>query len=337
MVDGTVNSLKMSNGVSKVAPGQNPNVVILAAYFGPQLPEYIRLWLRSCEWNMRFNWVLITDCSIDSLHIPRNVRVIKCELGVIRGIFEDGVGFKVALDSPYKLCDFRPIYWLIFDYFNIEYDFWGHCDVDVIFGNLAKFITEDHLARYDKIFDFGHLSILRNSPIAKLAFMLDGSKLQWRDVFCNPRNVGFDEYNGVNKIWKSSKLPYLESGRVVADIDPQFKFVRLTVPHLNRRGQYFYFEDGHLYQAYKSLTGRRKRQEYAYLHFQKRKMTVSPGLENRDSFLVAHTLFAPLKDYRLTTNQSQSMVETVSVTTVDRINILRTWMRFIRRELSNAF
>ena len=33
----------------------------------------------------------------------------------------------------------------------VGYDFWGHCDMDLIWGDIRNFITEDVLSKYDKI------------------------------------------------------------------------------------------------------------------------------------------------------------------------------------------
>ena len=44
----------------------------------------------------------------------------------------------------------------------MEYDFWGYCDIDLIFGNIRKFITDDILDKYDKILSRGHFTLFRN-------------------------------------------------------------------------------------------------------------------------------------------------------------------------------
>lgn len=32
-----------------------------------------------------------------------------------------------------------------------DYDFWGHCDADLIFGDIRKFVTDDILNKYDRL------------------------------------------------------------------------------------------------------------------------------------------------------------------------------------------
>ena len=55
-------------------------------------------------------------------------------------------GQKMALDiniqKPYKLCDFKPAYGKIFEDYLEAYDFWVHCDLDIRWGDIRKFIPE---------------------------------------------------------------------------------------------------------------------------------------------------------------------------------------------------
>ena len=71
--------------------------------------------------------------------------------------------FEISLNSPYKLCDFRPAYGDIFQEELQDYDFWGYCDTDLIFGDICKYLTTNILKEYDKIFEYGHLTIFKNN------------------------------------------------------------------------------------------------------------------------------------------------------------------------------
>ena len=70
--------------------------------------------------------------------------------------------FEISLERPYKLCDFRPAFGEIFADELAGYDFWGHSDLDVIFGRIR-----DHLPaaafEADKILFNGNFSLYRNS------------------------------------------------------------------------------------------------------------------------------------------------------------------------------
>lgn len=71
--------------------------------------------------------------------------------------------FNIALPSPYKLCDFRPIYGKLFQQYINGADFWGFGDIDLIYGDIRQFITENVLQNYDLISGWGHLTLVRNN------------------------------------------------------------------------------------------------------------------------------------------------------------------------------
>ena len=48
-------------------------IVFICPYFG-KLPEYIDVWLKSCEYNKDIDWILITDDKTD-YNYPTNVKV----------------------------------------------------------------------------------------------------------------------------------------------------------------------------------------------------------------------------------------------------------------------
>jgi len=128
----------------------------------------------------------------------------------IQNVFD----FKIALERPYKLCDFRPAYGEIFEEEISGYDFWGHCDFDVIFGDIRKFITEDLLINYNKIFSFGSLSIYKNDHYINKAYRYNfvdekhQISISYRDIFSSQESLVFDEENGlfdIHEIFKKNE------------------------------------------------------------------------------------------------------------------------------------
>ena len=61
------------------------------------------------------------------------------------------LGLPISFDSAYKLCDFKPTFGTIFAEYLNEYDFWGNADIDLIYGNIRRFLTEELLSEYDVI------------------------------------------------------------------------------------------------------------------------------------------------------------------------------------------
>lgn len=242
-------------------------ICIITVYMG-KFPQYFNLWLASCGFNSSIDFLLITDQQI--LERPNNVRVVKSDLPTLKEIFNVAVGKSVKLDYPYKLCDYKPMYGLVFHEYLVGYDFWGHCDVDLIFGDIRKFATDSILEKYDKIFPLGHLSLYRNTEFVNNLFKMPGSKRgDYTEVIATNRSCVFDERYGINKIFEYNQCPiYLKE--IAADID--FRRFRMTIAgsqNINYPNQIFYFENGRCMRAYYANDSI-KYDEFAYLHLQKR-------------------------------------------------------------------
>lgn len=61
-------------------------------------------------------------------------------------------GFGIKITEPHKLCDYKPAYGYIFEDYLKEADYWGHCDIDTILGNLDKFLGDLLNQNYAKLF-----------------------------------------------------------------------------------------------------------------------------------------------------------------------------------------
>lgn len=73
------------------------------------------------------------------------------------------IDFEICLESPYKLCDYKPTYGLAFKNWLKDYDFWGYCDLDVVFGNLRNYFTDEILKDSDRCLENGHISLWKNN------------------------------------------------------------------------------------------------------------------------------------------------------------------------------
>ncbi len=110
-------------------------------------------------------------------------------LSKLNNLATSKLGFKINKDS-YSICDLRPAYGMLFDNYVREYDFWGHCDFDVIWGDIRHFFTDEILNEHDIIwvqrqFLTGCFNLYKNTarvnalftkiPIYKIAYTLPQS------------------------------------------------------------------------------------------------------------------------------------------------------------------
>lgn len=144
----------------------DPTIAFVATYFG-RWPIWFPAFLKSCEYNPTIDWILITDCEYEGA-VPANVHMHRSSLMQVQVLVSEKLGFNVPMENPRKLCDLKPLYGLMFEDLLVSHDFWGFCDIDVIWGNIRKFWGWRLLAENDIITTrrsqiAGHMCLLKNN------------------------------------------------------------------------------------------------------------------------------------------------------------------------------
>ena len=113
--------------------------------------------------------------------------------------YKDNISQTLNIDfsraAPYKICDIRPAYGHLYKKYLEGYDFFGFGDIDVIYGNLRHFLTDDILARYQLIATHpnrisGHFSLFKNNDLMRNAY----KKIpDWKVLFETPEHLSLDE------------------------------------------------------------------------------------------------------------------------------------------------
>jgi hypothetical protein len=146
-----------------------PRILILVPWFGPW-PPWIEFFLTTCRWNQTVDWLFLGDHGPPGA-LADNLRYEPLDLPGLRAHAERTLGYAVALRDPYKVCDLRLAFGRVFSEHLVSYDVFGWSDLDVIYGDLRRFLTEDVL-RHDVI-SFnqehlsGHLTLVRNTSRAR--------------------------------------------------------------------------------------------------------------------------------------------------------------------------
>ena len=138
------------------------------------------LWVNSCGYNKEILFIVFTDDTYKNV-LPKNVLIKQMSFSALQQLVQSQFDFPIALDSPYKLCDYKPAFGYIFQDYLQNCSYWGHCDLDMILGDVNKFLPKQD---YDKISYLGHLCLYRNAPEITKAFMLSSGKgITYRDIF----------------------------------------------------------------------------------------------------------------------------------------------------------
>jgi hypothetical protein len=171
----------------------NLKISIIILYGNPW-PVWFKYFLRSCETNKSIEWLIFSENDKPETN-PDNVRFVKITINDLLHRVKDKIGIEPFLVHPFKFSDFKPAYGLIFNDYIKDSAFWGYCDIDLIFGNFSKFITDDIIENFDFISpsaDFfpGHFLLMRNVEKVKNLFKLAWN---WKDVLTKPECYCFDE------------------------------------------------------------------------------------------------------------------------------------------------
>lgn len=275
------------------------NVTIIIPYFG-KLPSNFPLWLKSTEYNKDFNWLLFLDDKRD-FNYPKNVKTIYTDFHSIKLRFQELFDFPIVLNSAYKLCDFKPIYGLAFQEYIKDSDFWGFGDIDLLYGDLKKFITDEVLSNNDRVYRSGHLSLFRNNEYMNNAFKLTAPNLPtFKEAFTKNTSCYFDEGGGISPIFVYNNIKqYTEID--MADIyffkyKPELTLFGTASKSRNYKGQEFFYINNRIIRKYKK-GNKFFEDEFCYLHHQKRDIRIIES-HNGDYKLDSLTFYPIGLDYR---------------------------------------
>lgn len=165
--------------------------VCLITFFSGDFPNYFRFFVASCQKNPGFDFVVFND-RIAGDRREGNVWLRKFSLGDFERRVAEKTGIRARVKRGYKLADFKPLYGQLFEEDLRGYDFWGYCDLDLIFGRISDFITPELLADFDVItttekWISGHFTLLRNNEFCRRLFerspshrqMLEDPETNW--------------------------------------------------------------------------------------------------------------------------------------------------------------
>jgi len=143
------------------------NVLVIIPFFG-KWPGWLDYYLQACAYNTSIHWLLIGDSQEPEL-LPGNIQFENMSLQDFNKLASNKLEFQIDYYNPYKICDLRPAFGIIFSDYIKDHDFWGYADLDVIFGNISSFITEDLLNNHDiisvrKNYMAGHFALYKNIP-----------------------------------------------------------------------------------------------------------------------------------------------------------------------------
>ena len=253
---------------------------VIIPYFG-NLPDHFDLWYESCANNKSIDWVLITDVN---RHFPpvENIRVINNNINWINDLIKNKINYKYKIENPYKLCDYKPLYGILFEDLLDGYDYWGYCDMDLIFGDIESYFSKEFIIQYDTMQIWGHFTLIKNDPIYLNSILNElNDNFDLEKILQSKIVWAIDEYAlpAINE--KMGKKIYINY-EIIADIIP----FRKKLGMYNGKRYIFKYEKGKVIGYYLDESQNLKSEEYMYIHFQKRRLLVNENINNSEYYIV---------------------------------------------------
>jgi hypothetical protein len=199
------------------------SIALVSCYIG-KLPWYCNYFLHSCRYNPSINFFIITDDHTSLKALSPNVKIFQKSLSELSELATRKLGFQVDIPYGYKLCDFKPAYAMIFSDLINDYDYWEHCDIDIIFGDIREFITDTLLEDHDLIsvrpdLLTGCFLLYKNTDMINALFK---HSKDYQKVFASDKHYCFDETNFTHDAFSEGKH-YKE---IVSEIESTMHLVK---------------------------------------------------------------------------------------------------------------
>lgn len=170
-----------------------PSIAFVIPYFG-KFPFWMDFFVESCRSNSTVDFLVYSD-NKRPIGWPENIKYQEISFKSYKRHVSDRLNLEFDPSNPYKLCDIKPAYGFIHQEDLASYDFWGFCDIDLVFGDIRRFMTDATLDSYDFISTHerrvsGHFFLAKNTETGRVAFK---SAKRWRQIFQDKNHHGFDE------------------------------------------------------------------------------------------------------------------------------------------------
>ena len=145
-------------------------------YFG-RPPFWLPAFFLSCRHNPDVQWLLFTDFE-STADVPPNVTPIRMQIAELGERASRALGTAIEPQrARRKVCDLKPAYGVIFEDELRGFDFWAHSDLDIVWGHVRQFLTDEFLQDYDVVTSTfrkiaGHFGLFRNTPETNRTFEL---------------------------------------------------------------------------------------------------------------------------------------------------------------------
>lgn len=279
------------------------SIALILPYFGNlNRSGYFELFLESCKNNPTIDFLIYTD-DRTQYDYSKNVKVKYTTFEGLKEKIQRLYEFPININHAYKLCDYKVAYGEIFADDIKNYDFWGYMDCDLIFGDIRKFLTDEKLGKYQKLYTRGHLTLYRNTPENNARYrkrIEGGYNTDYKRAFSSEGTCAIDEWGkagGINRIFMKDNIPIydeLDFDDIKVEAIPFIPVQRCkNSPHSSMRNIYYAY-DGKKLTRVCQFFDEIFHEEVLYVHLQKRKM--ENHVDDLREFIIIPNSFEPFRE-----------------------------------------
>ena len=178
-------------------------IILIQLWLG-KIPDYFWFHYETTKNIIGVDFLFVTDQDIvlDS----KNYVVVKTTKEKIESLLLDKLNSPIILKNNKKVCDLKPCYGELFESYLDGYDYYGHYDIDTLFGNFNSWLTP-HLGKHDVISIADELNHNRiSAPFTIVKNTFNNRRLYRKNFedfissFKYENILGFDE-NQLNRIF----------------------------------------------------------------------------------------------------------------------------------------
>lgn len=173
-------------------------IALYTFYFG-KLPDWIDLYLHTLKKNPSIDFFIFTDSDIQT-ETSDNIFIKRVDYNDYLYEICEKLNVTLKVKSPVKLCDFRPFLGVLHRDIFAEYDFYGWTDMDILFGDIRSFYTDDILQKHDVFSTHesrisGHLAVFKNTKKNRNMYK---KIYKWKYFLEKTNFIGIDEHGLTN-------------------------------------------------------------------------------------------------------------------------------------------
>lgn len=250
-------------------------VAIFIPYFTPLsggLPNYFEYWQKSAAANDKIDFYIPSNVDGGQYVQYHNIHFITMDVNEFWDKIQALLGFDIVR-GYYKIAEYKPLWGLLFKDILNDYDYWGYGDLDLIYGDILKFI-QPFLDRGEEVIGkWGHFRLIKNTDKLRMLPFENARQikhpLNMKEAFSTEFCCYWDEILGMGLRCYQAGINVVSLNPIIADVSQYYRYFSIE-----KHGKWgFSWNQGNL----TGYNDKDERAEFLYAHFQKRILSVTNG------------------------------------------------------------